>query len=60
VKLEWVRQLSQDSNNFIIALVRNPEKADLLRPFLGPGVVAIKGDVANVNSFPVSLKSLLT
>jgi uncharacterized protein YbjT (DUF2867 family) len=58
VKLEWVRQLSQDPKNFIIALVRNPEKADLLRPFLRPGVVAIEGDVSNVDSFPVGPKSL--
>jgi hypothetical protein len=58
VKLEWVRQLSQDPKNFIIALVRNPEKADLLRPFLGSRVVAIEGDVANVDSFPVGPKSL--
>jgi hypothetical protein len=58
VKLEWVRQLNQDPKNFIIALVRNPEKADLLRPFLGSGVVAIEGDVTNVDSFPVGPKSL--
>ena len=57
VKLEWVRQLSQDSKNFIIALVRNPEKADLLQPFLGSRVVAIEGDVTNVDSFPVGPKS---
>jgi NAD(P)-dependent dehydrogenase (short-subunit alcohol dehydrogenase family) len=58
VKLEWVRQLSQDPKNFIIALVRNPEKADLLQPFLGSGVVAIESNVTNVDLFPVGPRSL--
>lgn len=53
LKLEWVRQLSQDPQNFIIAIVRNPSKADLLTPLLGSRVITIQGDVADINSFPV-------
>lgn len=53
-KLEWVRQLSQDPTNFIIAVVRNPDKIELLRPFLGrETVIAVKGDVSDIQSFPV-------
>ncbi|KAL6405999.1 NAD(P)(+)-binding protein & short chain dehydrogenase [Ilyonectria robusta] len=50
--LEWVEQLSQNSENFVIALVRNPDAAERLKPFLGPQVVAVKGDVSDFDSFP--------
>jgi hypothetical protein len=53
LKLEWVRQLSQDPKNFIIAVVRNPDKADLLTPLLGPRVVSVQSDVTDIDSFPV-------
>lgn len=55
-KLEWVKQLSQDPNNFVVAVVRNPDKADLLAPLLGPRVVSVQGDVADIDSFPVGFK----
>jgi hypothetical protein len=55
-KLEWVRQLSQDSNNFVIAVVRNQSKAGLLNPLLGDRVAIVEGDVSDVDSFPVSFK----
>lgn len=50
--LEWVRQLGQDPKNFIIALVRNPEKADLLKPLLGSKIVSLQGDISDIDSFP--------
>jgi len=50
--LEWVRQLSQDSNNFVIAVVRNQGKAGLLKPLLGDRVAIVEGDVSDVDSFP--------
>ncbi|KAH7146079.1 short chain dehydrogenase [Dactylonectria macrodidyma] len=50
--LEWVEQLSQNSENFVIALVRNPDTAERLKPLLGPQVVAVKGDVSDFDSFP--------
>ncbi|KAI5460611.1 hypothetical protein BGZ63DRAFT_358443 [Mariannaea sp. PMI_226] len=50
--LQWVEQLSQNPENFVIALVRNPDTAERLKPFLGPQVVAIKGDVSEFDSFP--------
>jgi hypothetical protein len=53
VKLEWVKQLSQDPKSFIIAVVRNPDKAELLQPLLGTGVVAVEGDIADIDSFQV-------
>ena len=52
-QLEWVRQLSQDQKNFIVAVVRNPARADLLKPLLGSGVVVVQGDVEDIDSFPV-------
>ncbi len=52
-KLEWVKQLSKDPNNFIIAVVRNPENVELLNPFLGPAAITIKGDITDIDSFPV-------
>jgi hypothetical protein len=48
-----VRQLGQDPKNFIIALVRNPEKADLLKPLLGSKIVSLQGDISDIDSFPV-------
>ncbi|KFX99382.1 hypothetical protein V490_01819 [Pseudogymnoascus sp. VKM F-3557] len=56
--LEWVKQLSQDPNNFVVAVVRNPDKADLLAPLLGPRVVSVQGDVADINSFPRVAKEI--
>ncbi|KAH7184314.1 short chain dehydrogenase [Fusarium oxysporum] len=50
--LEWVEQLSQNSENFVIALVRNPDTAERLKTLLGPQVVAVKGDVSDFDSFP--------
>ncbi|KAH6975178.1 hypothetical protein BKA56DRAFT_733503 [Ilyonectria sp. MPI-CAGE-AT-0026] len=50
--LEWVEQLSRNSENFVIALVRNPDTAERLKPLLGPQVVAVKGDVSDFDSFP--------
>ena len=55
-KLEWVRQLSQDSNNFIFAVVRNPGNAGLLKPLLGVRGAIVEGDVTDIDSFPVSFK----
>ena len=56
LQLEWVRQLSQDPKNFVIAVVRNPDNAGLLKPLLGPSTVSVKGDIADVDSFPVSYR----
>ncbi|RFU25163.1 hypothetical protein B7463_g11177, partial [Scytalidium lignicola] len=50
--LEWVRQLSLDPNNFIIAVVRSPSKAVQLKDLLGPNIVCVQGDVTDVDSFP--------
>jgi len=50
--LEWVRQLSQDPNNFIIALARNPDTATQLKPLLGPNVVPLKADITKLDTFP--------
>jgi len=47
-----VKQLRQDPRNFIIAVVRDPESATL-KPLLGPKVVAVKGDLTDLDSFPV-------
>jgi hypothetical protein len=59
VKLEWVKQLSQDPKSFIIAVVRNPDKAELLQPLLGTGVVAVEGDIADIDSFQVRTEMLI-
>jgi hypothetical protein len=56
IQLEWVKQLRQDPKNLIIAVVRNPDKADLLNPFHGPGLVTVQGDVADTKSFPVGVQ----
>jgi len=56
--LEWVRQLSQDPKNFIIAAVRNPDNATLLKPLLSSRVVSIQGDVADIDSFPAVVKKI--
>jgi len=50
--LEWVKQLSRDPENFVIAVVRNPDSAGSLKPLLGKNVVAVKGDVVDHDSFP--------
>ncbi|KAH9222550.1 hypothetical protein DL95DRAFT_354257 [Leptodontidium sp. 2 PMI_412] len=50
--LEWVRQLTQDPSNFVIAVVRDPSKATQLIPLLGPNVVAVKGELGDFDSFP--------
>jgi len=50
--LEWVKQLSRHPENFIIAVVRNPDSAQSLKPLLGQNVVAVRGDVADFDSFP--------
>jgi hypothetical protein len=52
-QLEWVRQLSSNPENLIIALVRNPDSAHQLKPLLGTNVVAVRGDVVHFDSFPV-------
>ncbi|KAE8444328.1 hypothetical protein EG329_000638 [Mollisiaceae sp. DMI_Dod_QoI] len=49
--LEWVKQLSQDPQNFIIAVVRDPETVTALKPLLGPKVVVVKGDISDLDSF---------
>ncbi|KAN0103441.1 NAD(P)-binding protein [Hyaloscypha variabilis] len=50
--LEWVRQLSLDPQNFIVAVVRNPSTSTLLQPLLGPKVVVVKADLEDFDSFP--------
>jgi len=50
--LEWVKQLSRNQENFVIALVRNPDSAQNLNPLLGQNVVTVKGDVGDFESFP--------
>jgi len=50
--LEFVKQLSQDPQNFIIAVVRNTQTATNLKSLLGPKVVAVKGDITDVDSLP--------
>jgi hypothetical protein len=52
-QLEWVKQLSRDPENFVVALARNPDSAQGLKPLLGQNVVAVRGDVADFDSFPV-------
>lgn len=49
-QLEWVRQLSLDPSNLIIAVIRNP--STLLTPLLGPKVVVVKADLSDFSSFP--------
>jgi NAD(P)-dependent dehydrogenase (short-subunit alcohol dehydrogenase family) len=51
-QLEWVRQLSLDPQNFIVAVVRNPSTSTLLQPLLGPKVVVVKADLEDFDSFP--------
>ncbi|KAH8691239.1 hypothetical protein BGW36DRAFT_410970 [Talaromyces proteolyticus] len=50
--LEFIRQLSQSPDILIITVVRNPNKSDGLKQYLGDKVVAIQGDMAEVDSFP--------
>lgn len=60
LQLEWVRQLTKDPKNFIIAVVRNPDTATELKPYLGASVVPVKGDTSAIDTFPVrSLSSLI-
>ncbi|KAE9374849.1 NAD(P)-binding protein [Stipitochalara longipes BDJ] len=49
--LEWVKQLSQDPSNFIVAVVRNPSTATQLQPLLSSKVVAVKADLGDFDSF---------
>lgn len=53
-QLEWVKQLSQDSRNFVIAVVRDPDIAHTLKPLLGPKTVAVKSDISDLDSLSVS------
>jgi uncharacterized protein YbjT (DUF2867 family) len=48
-----VEQLRQNPDNFVIAVVRNPDTSEKLKPLLGPNVVVVKGDVTDFDSFPV-------
>jgi len=50
--LEWVKQLSRHPENLIIAVARNPDSAQSLKPLLGQNVVAVKGDVVDYDAFP--------
>jgi uncharacterized protein YbjT (DUF2867 family) len=54
MQLEWIKQLSKDSKNFVIAVVRNPSKAEALKPLLGSNVAVVKADLSDFDSFPVS------
>jgi hypothetical protein len=56
MQVEWVKQLSSDPNNLILAIARDPDNATALKPFVGPQVVPIKGDIADIESFPVRQK----
>jgi len=56
--LEWVKQLSKDPNNLIIAVVRNPDKATALKPLLGPKVVPLKADITDIDTFPAVVKEI--
>lgn len=48
-----MKQLTKEPKNFIIAVVRNPDAATELKPYLGTSVVVVKGDTSAVDSFPV-------
>jgi len=47
-----VKQLTQDPQNFVIAVVRNPDTATQLKPLLGPKVAAVKADIGDFDCLP--------
>jgi NAD(P)-dependent dehydrogenase (short-subunit alcohol dehydrogenase family) len=47
-----VKQLTQDPQNFVIAVVRNPDTATQLKPLLGDKAVAVKADISDFDSLP--------
>ncbi|KAK2616642.1 hypothetical protein QQS21_000465 [Conoideocrella luteorostrata] len=49
--LEWVRQLSEDPQTFVIAVVRNPEKAKQTSTLSRQNVVVVKADLSDLKSF---------
>lgn len=53
IKLEWVKQLSLEPQNFVIAVVRNIDISTLLKPLLGPRVVAIQANISDFDYLPV-------
>lgn len=53
MQVEWVKQLSSDPNNLVLAIARDPDNATALNPFVGSQVVPIKGDITDIESFPV-------
>ncbi|KAH8697441.1 hypothetical protein BGW36DRAFT_378708 [Talaromyces proteolyticus] len=56
--LEWVQQLNQDPKNYVIAVVRNPEKATQLKALQGQNIAIVKGDVSDFDSFPNVAKEI--
>ncbi|KAF2167138.1 hypothetical protein M409DRAFT_22569 [Zasmidium cellare ATCC 36951] len=51
VGLEWVRQLNKKAGTLIVAIVRDPNKASSLQPLLSSSVVAVQGDLSDIESF---------
>ncbi|PNY20396.1 Uncharacterized protein TCAP_07428, partial [Tolypocladium capitatum] len=49
--LEWVRQLSDDGQNLVVAVVRNPENAKRSDTLLRHNVTVVKGDMSDLDSF---------
>ncbi|KND94000.1 putative oxidoreductase [Tolypocladium ophioglossoides CBS 100239] len=49
--LEWVRQFSDDGQNLVVAIVRNPENAEQSKTLLRPNVAVVKGDLSDLDSF---------
>ncbi|POR34387.1 Putative oxidoreductase [Tolypocladium paradoxum] len=49
--LEWVRQLSDDGQNLVVAIVRNPENAKQSETLLRSNVAVVKGDLSDLDSF---------
>lgn len=47
--------MSQSPDILIIAVIRNPENPGDLKQYLGDKVVAIQGDMTEVDSFPVKI-----
>jgi hypothetical protein len=48
--------IEPNPKSFVITVVQNPDKAGLLRPLLSSHVVAIQGDVSDIDSFPVAFR----
>lgn len=55
-QLEWARQLSNDGQNLVVAIVRNLESAKQPETLRRPNVAVVKGDLSDLDSFSVNLQ----